>query len=555
MSFLETVRQAKAYLEEQGRVSRRALKLEFGLDDEQLEALAEELVDIQRVAAREGKAIVWNGGAGPAHAPPARDRESRASSPASVPAPEADAERRHLTVLFCDLVDSTRLASEMDPEDWREVVRGYQEAASGAIARYDGHVAQMLGDGLLVYFGWPRAHEDDAERALHAGRDILRALQKLNESRGEDAGVRLSARIGVHSGAVVVAEMRGGARGETLALGETTNVAARIQGEAEPDTVVVSDATLDLVRGIFVTEELGRRKLKGLAEPVLLHRVLQAAGVRSRLSFARSQWTHFVGREQELGLLIDRFERAVEGDGQTVFVSGDAGLGKSRLALMLRDRVGHQPHTWLECRSSPYAQSSALHPLIELVEQAVLLEPDDPPDKKIRKLEASVASGIDIPFLVPLMADLLGIPTGEAYPPLQLSPELQRERTLETFVAWTLALSEIQPLILLVEDLHWCDPTSLELFGRMVEQIPTSRMLLILTGLGGHPDPRTRRRRPALPRGAHADRDRERGGRRSHHDSRKPPRLAHGAPRPPLDCEERGAARLRDRTRVFVPLD
>ncbi len=402
-----------------------------------------------------------------------------------------EAERRQLTVLFCDLVDSTRLAAGMDPEDWRQVLRGYQESAAEVVERLEGHVAQMLGDGLLVYFGWPHAHEDDAERALRAGRDILLALEKLNERRSAGSGVHLSARIGVHTGPVVVGEVRGGARTETLALGDTTNVAARIQAAAEPDTVVASEATLDLVRGIFVTEELGRRALKGVVEPLLLHRVLQPAGVRSRLAVARSTWTHFVGREQELGLLLDRWEQAVEGYGQTVFLSGEAGMGKSRLALMLRERVGDRPHSWLECRSSPYTQGSALHPLIELVEQGLLMEPADPPEEKIRKLEESLVSGVELPRAVPLMADLLGIPTGDAYPSLRLSPELQRERTLETFVAWTLALAEIQPLMLLVEDLHWSDPSSLELFGRLIEQIPTSRVLMILTARPGFEVPWT----------------------------------------------------------------
>jgi class 3 adenylate cyclase len=222
MSFLDTVRRAKAYLEEQGRVTMSALKLEFDLDDARLESLVEELVDIQQVAARESKALAWIG--------PAAEPEAGPTTgvPTSEPASTPEAERRQLTVLFCDLVDSTRLAAGLDPEDWRELVRGYQQSAAEVIERFDGHVAQYLGDGLLVYFGWPRAHEDDAERAVRAGLGIVDAIAEDEE--------RLSVRIGIHTGPVVVGEMGGGASHETLAMGDTTNVAARLQAIAAPDT-------------------------------------------------------------------------------------------------------------------------------------------------------------------------------------------------------------------------------------------------------------------------------------------------------------------------------
>ena len=464
-NFFEVLSAVRLALRQHGRVSLAALQRGFDLDDATLAMLVDELVDIQQVARRNGKVLEWAGTAPPA--------------PAEVhPASAAEVERRQLTVLFCDLVDSTRLAAALDPEDWREVIRAWQESCRAVVERFAGHVARYLGDGLLVYFGWPRAHEDDAERALRAALGILDAMTDLNARLQGAHRPALALRIGVHTGPVVAGELGD----ETQVLGHTMNLAARLQAEAQPNTVLTSDATLRLVPGIFVSEQLGPRRLKGVAEPVALHRVVQPAGVRSRLDLSRGQWTRFVGREQELGLLADRWEQAVEGEGQTVFLTGEAGLGKSRLALMLRERVGAQPHTWLECRSSPYTQGSALYPVIELVEQSVQIAKEEPPAEKMRKLENGVdLARLDRAKTVPLMAALLGIPPGDAYPPLRLSPELQRERTLESLVLWALALAEIQPLLLLVEDLHWCDPSSLQLLGRLNEQLPTSRMLMVLT--------------------------------------------------------------------------
>ena len=240
-SFLDTVLRAKAYLEQQGRVSLRGLRREFALDEDALEELVEELVEIQHVAARDGKALSWIG----ATTPPARDDPAapiEAAARGSEATTAADAERRQLTVMFCDLVGSTDLSQSLDPEDLRSVVRAYQEAASGAIQRYAGHVAQYLGDGLLVYFGHPQAHEDDAERAVRAGLEILTALRTLNDALEPKHGIRLAARVGIHTGPVVIGAMGGGAKSETLALGDTTNIAARLEAVAAPDTVVVSDA-------------------------------------------------------------------------------------------------------------------------------------------------------------------------------------------------------------------------------------------------------------------------------------------------------------------------
>ena len=367
MSFLDTVATVKTYLREHGRVSLRGLRREFDLDDQALDELIEELVDIQQVAARDGKAIAWVGAATPAG-------EAQRATPLPIPAHThgAEAERRHLTILFCDLVDSTRLAAGLDPEDWREVVRAYQEGAGSAVARFGGHVAQYLGDGLLVYFGWPRAHEDDAERAVHAGLDVVEAVTGGNDLLKARYGIKLAVRIGIHTGPVVVGEMGGGERRETLALGDTTNVASRIQGEADPDTVVLSSATLRLVSGIFVTEALGARALKGSGE-VQLHRALRASGMRSRLDVtAATGLTPLVGRDQELGLLADRLAQVDDGLGQAVLISGEAGIGKSRLMQAFRERIAERAHSWLECRCSPYTQDSALFPILELQRQRSL---------------------------------------------------------------------------------------------------------------------------------------------------------------------------------------
>ena len=467
MSFVEKVERARQLLERSGRLSLRALKREFELDDEALEELADELAEIQGVAARDGRALVWV--ASSPEPDPATERPKERK-------PQA-AERRQLTVLFCDLVDSTRLAAGMDAEDWRAVVQRYYGAAGRVIARFDGHVAQYLGDGLLVYFGWPKAHEDDAERAVRAGLGIVEAI------RATEVGPALAVRVGIHTGPVVVGEMGGSGRRETLAMGDTTNLAARLQGIAEPDTVVLSSATLRLVSGIFVTRDRGAHTLKGIAEPVRVHQAVQPSGVRSRLDVvAASELTPFIGREQELGLLADRFAQVTEGHGQAVLIQGEAGIGKSRLVQAFRERIAERAHTWLECRGSAYTQDSAFYPVLELHRQGLGFRPDEPADVKLDRVAAGLAAvGFEPAATVPVVAALHGVALGERFTAPNLSPEGMRKKTFALLTEWLLRLGQRQPLVLLLEDLHWMDPSTVELIGRVLEQVTTAPVLLLAT--------------------------------------------------------------------------
>ena len=344
MTFDEVLARVLDLLQRQGRVSYRALKRRFDLDDDYLEDLKAEIIKAQQLAVDEaGEVLVWTGDARgvPAPAPP---KPQPVSQPAShdpqamqVEAPPAtpppDAERRQLTVLFCDLVNSTVLASQLDPKDLREVVRAYQDMCARVIARFDGHIAQYLGDGLLVYFGYPLAHEDDAQRAVRAGLGIVEALGQLNTHLGPERGIHLAVRLGIHTGLVVVGDVGGGTRREQLALGETPNLAARLQGLAVPDTVVVSPATFRLVRGYFIAQELGAHTLKGVTTPVQVYRMLGESAAQSRLDIAGpAGLTPLVGRESEVLLLMERWAHSQDSRGQVVLLSGEAGIGKSRLA-------------------------------------------------------------------------------------------------------------------------------------------------------------------------------------------------------------------------------
>ena len=363
------------------------------------------------------------------------------------------------------------------------MVRAYQAACAEMIGRFEGHIAQYLGDGLLVYFGYPLAHEDDAQRAVRAGLGILEALEQLNTRLTRERGIRLAVRLGIHTGLVVVGEMGAGARYEQLALGETPNLAARLQGLAAPDTVVISATTYRLVQGFFACHDLGSQTLKGSPTPVLVYRVLGESGVQSRLETAGpSGLTPLVGREPEVTLLQERWAQSTDGLGQVVLLSGEAGIGKSRLVQVLKAHVEGEPHTRLECRCSPYYQNSALYPVIDLFQRTLQLHRDDTPPQKLSKLEGALEQyGFSLSDMVPLFTSLLSLPLPDRYPALALTPQRQRQKTLEAVLAVLLALAARQPLLFIVEDLHWVDPSTLELLSLLLDQGPTAPMMTLLT--------------------------------------------------------------------------
>jgi predicted ATPase/class 3 adenylate cyclase len=394
------------------------------------------------------------------------------------------AERRQLTVLFCDLVGSTMLSGQLDPEDLRAVVRAYQETAAEVIQRYEGHIAQYLGDGLLVYFGYPQAHEDDAQRAVHTGVELIEAIAGLNTRLEASYGVQLAVRLGIHTGPVVVGDIGGGGRHEQLALGETPNIAARLEGLAAPNTVVISPVTARLVRQTFVLEDLGASALKGVVEPMTVWRVLGPRTPSRHDEEAPPNRTPFlVGRDEELGLLRRRWDQSKEGLGQVVLLSGAAGLGKSSLVSALRAQVGREGYARMTLRCSPYHTNSALYPVIEHLQQVLQFARTDPPETKLARLERGLQTcRLPREEVVPLFGALLAVPLpAECYPARNLSPQQQRQQTLDALVAWLLEEAARQPVLAVWEDLHWADPTTLDLLELLVEQTPTAAMLHVLT--------------------------------------------------------------------------
>jgi class 3 adenylate cyclase/predicted ATPase len=495
MTFDEILVQVLELLKRQGRVSYSALKRRFDLNDDYLNDLKDELLFAHPVVDEDNRGLVWTSetasgqavaapSAQPTPQPAAQDQRSPEITPRVTAPPSHDAERRQLTVMFCDLVDSTKLSSRLDPEEYREVVRAYQRVCTEVIQRYDGHIAQLLGDGLLVYFGYPQAHEDDPQRAVRTGLGILAAMGDLNSRLQPAQGIQLAIRIGIHTGLVVIGDMGGAGRQEQLALGEVPNVAARMQGLAEPNTVAISAAAYRLVQGFFECQELGEQALRGVSQPIAVYRVLQDSGARGRLDVAAPRGlTPLVGREQEVGLLLERWAEVKDGRGHVVLLTGDAGIGKSRLVQMLKDHVADEPHIRWECRSAEYSQNTALFPLTDLFQRLLRFQAEETPDEKLGKLEQTLSQyRLPLQESVPLFAPLLSLSLPEHhYPPLNLSPQRQRQKTLETIVAILLELAERQPVLFIVEDLHWTDPTTLELLNLILDQTSTASMLVLLT--------------------------------------------------------------------------
>src|SRR5918992_1372858 len=508
MTFEETLDQAIAMLQRRGRLTYGTLQRQFQLDDAALATLKDELLYSQpHVVDDAGRGLVWSGATGttpdlsPSPPPPLSAESPQGQTVQVAPPPgaprSADAERRQLTVLFCDLVDSTGLARQLDPEELRQVVQAYQATCAKVIARFEGHIAQYLGDGLLVYFGYPLAHEDDAQRAVRAGLGIVEAMGQLHTALGPEREVHLAVRLGIHTGLVVVGDVGDGSRQEQLALGETPNVAARLQGLAAPNTLVISAATFQLLGGFFACQPLGTPLLKGLAQPLAVYRVLYESMARSRLEAASSTgWTPLVGREQEIGVLLERWAQVKDGLGQVVLLSGEAGIGKSRLVQVLTDQVAAEPRAWLTpCQCSPCHQHTALHPLIDLLERVVLcFDREESPQQKVGKLEGFLVQyGLPLAEAVPLFAALLSLPLPADYAPVLVSPEQQKQQTLHALLTILLRIAAQRPMLFVMEDLHWVDPSTLELLSLLVDQGPTARILTLFTCPPDFPPPWTGR--------------------------------------------------------------
>ncbi len=399
-----------------------------------------------------------------------------AAAPAA-PHPQDTAERRQVTVMFSDLVGSTALSARMDPEDLREVIAAYQQCVAATVRRFGGFVAKYMGDGVLVYFGYPQAHEDDAERAVRAGLELIAAVTALK------APVSLQTRVGIATGLVVVGDLIGsGEAQERGIVGETPNLAARLQGVAEPNVVVIAEGTRKLLGNLFELEDLGAKDLKGIAGPVRAWAALRASSAEGRFeALHASGLTALVGRDEELELLLRRWAKAKSGEGQVVLLSGEAGIGKSRLTAALLERLASEPHTRLRYFCSPQHTDSALYPIIGQMERAAALAHGDTTPAKLDKLDVLLAQTSTSTQDAALFAETLSLPNDGRYPALELAPQQRRQRTLEALTAQLAGLAGQHPVLMIFEDVHWIDPTSLEALNLIVDRIKALRALLIAT--------------------------------------------------------------------------
>ena len=396
------------------------------------------------------------------------------------PKPQDAADRRQLTVMFCDLVDSTTLTVQLDPEDMGDLLRAFQRAVATSVTRFDGHVAKWTGDGASVFFGYPRAHEDDAERATRASIALIEAVGELRREHG----VALEVRIGISTGLVVVGELIGeGEARERGVVGDTPNLASRLQNLADPGTVVVSESTRRLLGRTFELKALGPLELKGFKAPVFAWSVIGEIENVSRFEASRSEtMTQFVGREQEVALLLNRWRRAANGEGQVVELSGEAGIGKSRVLAALRERIGDERHLAFRYQCSPHHGNEAFYPVIGQIWRGAGFVSGEPAAARLDKLETMIArAGLEIGEIAPYLAPLLTIPTEARYPALEMAPSEMKERTIAALIALVFGMAKAVPVLMLVEDAHWIDPTSLELAARLVEQVQHFSVLYVVT--------------------------------------------------------------------------
>jgi len=394
--------------------------------------------------------------------------------------PKDAAERRHLTVMICDLVGSTALSARLDPEDLRGVIGAYHTCIAEVIGRYQGIIARYMGDGVLVYFGYPQAHEDDAAQGVRAGLALVDAVANLRT----DFDAALKVRIGIATGTVVVGDLIGeGAAQEEAVVGETPNLAARLQAAAEPGTVVISASTRRVTGGLFEYRDLGPVALKGWTEPTPAWQVVGASEVASRFEAQHTtRLTPLLGRDDEIEVLSRRWRDATQGEGRVVVLTGEPGIGKSHIALAFQERLQAEPHIRLRYYCSAHHTNSALFPFIGQLERAARFERGDAPAEKLAKLEALLMqSGVNAVHSVPILANLLSLPPSERHPLPELSPQKRKEATLAALRGQLEGLSARQPVLVVFEDAHWIDPTSLELLAIMVERLPQLRALLLIT--------------------------------------------------------------------------
>jgi class 3 adenylate cyclase/predicted ATPase len=406
-----------------------------------------------------------------------QSKPTEAATTPVAPQPQDSAERRQVSVMFADLVGSTALSARMDPEDLREIISAYQRCVTETVRRLGGFVAKYMGDGVLVYFGYPQAHEDDAEGAVRAGLELIAAVTALKSP------VSLQTRVGIATGLVVVGDLIGsGEAQERGIIGETPNLAARLQGVAEPNMVVIAEGTRRLLGNLFELEDLGAKDLKGIVGSVRAWAALRASSAEGRFeALHTADLTALVGREEELELLLRRWSKAKSGEGQVVLVSGEAGIGKSRLTAALLERLSGEAHTRLRYFCSPQHTDSAFYPIIGQMERAAGLAHDDKPQARLDKLDAVLAQTSTSPANAALLAEMLSLPNDGRYPALELAPDQRRQRTLEALTSQLAELARRQPVLMIFEDAHWTDPTSLEVIGRTVDRIKALPVLLVVT--------------------------------------------------------------------------